>query len=273
MKKAMPIRLGRSTGGGVNGMNGVQSISRAFEVLEALAEHGPMGLSRLSVRTGLPLTTVHRLVGTLTSLGYVRLGEAKEYSLAPRLIHLGERASRMVSRWAIPHLTSLVDELGETANLAMLDGDRIVYVAQVPSRHSMRMFTEVGRRVHPHCTAVGKALLARLPENDVLALVARTGLPAHTEHTITTPEGLGAALIGVRAHGYAVDDGEQELGVRCVAVALDDPQLPLALSVSGPAPRMTEDLEARAVPALTRAAAAFAADLAGYASGGAPTLN
>jgi IclR family acetate operon transcriptional repressor len=247
---------------------GVQSISRAFEVLEALAEHGPMGLSRLSVRTGLPLTTVHRLIGALTSLGYVRLGEAKEYSLAPRLIHLGERASRMVSRWAIPYLTSLVDELGETANLAMLDGDRIVYVAQVPSRHSMRMFTEVGRRVYPHCTAVGKALLARLPEADALALVARTGLPPQTEHTITTAEGLRSALASVRTHGYAVDDGEQEIGVRCVAVALDDAPHPLGLSISGPAPRMTEDLERRAVPALTRAAAAFASDLAGYASGG-----
>jgi IclR family acetate operon transcriptional repressor len=242
---------------------GVQSISRAFNVLEALAEHGPMGLSRLSMHTGLPLTTVHRLIGTLTTLGYVRPGAAKEYSLAPRLIHLGERASRMVSRWAIPHLTSLVDELGETANLAMLDGDRIVYVAQVPSRHSMRMFTEVGRSVDPHCTAVGKALLARLPEPEVLALVARTGLPAHTEHTITTPERLSAALDDVRAHGYAVDDGEQEIGVRCVAVALDDAPLPLALSVSGPAPRMSEELERRAVPALKRAATAFAADLAG----------
>ena len=242
---------------------GVQSISRAFEVLEVLAEHGPMGLSRLSVRTGLPLTTVHRLVGTLTSLGYVRSGEAKEYSLAPRLIHFGERASRMVSRWAIPHLTSLVDELGETANLAMLDGDRIVYVAQVPSRHSMRMFTEVGRSVDPHCTAVGKALLARLPEADVLALVARTGLPAHTERTITTPDALVGALVGVRTDGYAIDDGEQAIGVRCVAVALDDAPLPLALSVSGPAPRMTEELESRAVPALTRAATAFGADLAG----------
>ena len=259
----MPRGRERSTVRRPDTRGGVQSISRAFDVLEALAEHGPLGLSRLSARTGLPLTTVHRLVGTLAALGYVRSGEGKEFSLAPRLIHLGERASLMVSRWAIPHLTSLVDELGETANLAMLDGDRIVYVAQVPSRHSMRMFTEVGRSVDPHCTAVGKALLARLPEDEVLALVARTGLPAHTERTITTPEGLEAALAGVRTEGYAVDDGEQAIGVRCVAVALEDAPLPLALSVSGPAPRMTAELQNRAVPALTRAAAGFAADLAG----------
>ena len=249
-------------GDGADARGGVQSIARAFEVLEILAEHGPLSLSRLAAAAGLPLSTIHRLVGTLSALGYVR-ADAKEYSLAPRLIHLGERSSRMLSRWAIPHLTGLVDELGETANLAMLDGDRIVYVAQVPSRHSMRMFTEVGRRVLPHCTAVGKALLARLPDAEVDAIVGRTGLPAHTEHTITTRAALAAALGQIRVFGYAVDDGEQEIGVRCVAVAPTGSALPLGLSISGPAPRMTEDLVNRAVPALTGAASAFAADLGG----------
>ncbi len=243
---------------------GVQSIGRAFHVLETLAEHGPMSLSRLAAEAGLPLTTVHRLVGTLVGLGYLRpesVGSAKHYVLAPRLIHLGERASRLLSRWALPHLTALVDELGETANLAMLDGDRIVYVAQVPSRHSMRMFTEVGRRVLPHATAVGKALLARLPGPEVEALLLRTGLPALTTRTLTSAEDLGAALAEIRSAGYAVDNGEQEDGVRCVAVALSEPGRSLALSISGPASRVDEGLVARAVPVLTVAAAALAADL------------
>ena len=242
---------------------GVQSIERAFDVLETLAEHGPMGLSRLSAESGLPLTTVHRVVGTLGSLGYLRADAQKQYMLAPRLIRLGERSSQMLWRWAMPHLSSLVDELGETANLAMLDGDQIVYVAQVPSRHSMRMFTEVGRRVLPHSTAVGKALLARLPADEVAARTGRTGLPARTPHTLTTLPDLMTALDDVRSRGFAVDDGEQEIGVRCVAVALTGSALPLALSVSGPLPRMTDDLVARAVPALTTAAAALTADLDG----------
>ncbi|MGH3347735.1 MAG: IclR family transcriptional regulator [Nocardioides sp.] len=238
------------------------SIGRAFEIVEVLAEHAPMSLSALARQAGLPLSTVHRLVGTLVSLGYVRADAEKRYALAPRMIHLGERSGRMVSHWAIPYLARLVDELGETANLAQLDGDRVVYVAQVPSRHSMRMFTEVGRRVHPHCTAVGKALLARLPEASVDALVGRAGLPAHTSHTITSVARLQDELRSIRDAGYAVDDEEQELGVRCVAVALDDGTLPLALSVSGPVPRMTSDLVDRAVPALQAIAAEFAADLA-----------
>jgi IclR family acetate operon transcriptional repressor len=243
--------------------SGVQSVSRAFDVLEALAEGGPMSLSQLAVVIDLPLTTVHRLVGSLTSLGYVVVDSTKQYSLAPRLMHLGERAGRMLSRWAVPHLTSVVDEVGETANLAMLDGDQVVYVAQVQSGHSMRMFMEVGRRVHPHCTAVGKVLLARMPPEDVEAMVRRTGLPAQTEHTLTTLPELTAALDRARTSGYALDEGEQEVGVRCVAVAVTGSTMPLAISVSGPAPRMTDDLVSRAVPVLTIAASSLAAELGG----------
>ena len=241
----------------------VQSVSRAFEVLETLAEHGPLTLSRIAVESGLPLSTVHRLVGSLGSLGYVRAGDDRRYVLAPRLIHLGERSARMLSRWAVPHLAPLVDELGETANLAMLDGDHVVYVAQVPSRHTMRMFTEVGRHVLPHSTAVGKALLADLPADEVASRVRRTGLPARTDHTLTTLDGLEAALDEVRAQGYAMDDGEQEVGVRCVAVAVPGSVLPLAISVSGPAPRMTAELVDRAVPALKVAGRGLAEDVAG----------
>lgn len=239
----------------------VQSVGKAFEIIEVLAEHGPMGLSTLAKSAGLPLTTAHRLVGTLSELGYVRGVGPHEYALGPRLVYIGERAHQLLAQWAVPHLAALVDGLGETANLAMLDGDQVVYVAQAPSRHQMRMFTEVGRRVLPHCTAVGKSLLARLAADDLAALVERTRLPALTSRTITTAVDLDEALARIREQGYAVDDGEQEVGVRCVAVALADSHLPLAMSISGPAPRMTDELVERAVPVLTRAAAALARDL------------
>ena len=104
----------------------------------------------------------------------------------------------MLNSVALPHLAHLVDEIGETANLAMLDGDQVAYVAQVPGRHSMRMFTEVGRRVLPHCTAVGKALLAASSDDEVRALLARTGMPRHTPHTLTEPGKLLAQLRRVR---------------------------------------------------------------------------
>jgi len=240
----------------------VQSVRRTFELLEVLAEHGPMGLAHLATESGLPLTTVHRLIGTLVGLGYVREESPKQYVLGPRMIHLGEESTRSLSSWAIPHLTGLVDALGETANLAMLEGDEIVYVAQVPSRYSMRMFTAVGRRVKPHCTAVGKALLAQLPDDQVAAIMRRSGMPAQTKNTITTFGRLTRELTTVRRRGFAIDDGEQEIGVHCVAVALADTSGRMAISVSGPVPRMTKDLIRRAVPVLTRTAAALADDLA-----------
>ena len=240
----------------------VQSIERAFGLLETMADAGGMmGLSQLATASGLPLPTIHRLVRTLVDLGYLRQEPSRQYVLGPRLIRLGESSSHMLSVWARPHLARLVDELGESANMAMLDGDQIVYLAQVQSRHSMRMFTEVGRRVLPHCTAVGKAILAQLPEVEVRELLHRTGMPKHTENTITDPDAFAAQLRSAEEHGYATDEGEQELGVRCVAVAVPDAPSRLALSISGPAGRMSEKLLERAVPLLTLAGKAFSEDL------------
>lgn len=242
---------------------GVQSLERAFAILETIADAGgAIGLSQLAVAVDFPAPTVHRLVRTLVDLGYLRQEDSRQYALGPRLIRLGDVSSRLLGTWAQPYLDELVDELGETANLAMLDGDKIVYIGQAQSRHSMRMFTEVGRRVMPHCTAVGKALLAHQVPSDVVALLARTGMVAHTVNTITDRTAFVDGLFEVQRQGYAVDEGEQELGVRCVAVAVPDAPSPVALSVSGPVTRMTDDLIGRAVPLLKNAAVALAQDLA-----------
>src|SRR6476661_7711111 len=166
---------------------GVQSLERAFAILETMADAGGViSLSQLANDAQLPLPTIHRLVRTLVDLGYVRQEASRQYSLGPRLIRLGDTTSRMVGRWARPHMERLAHQLGESVNLAMLDGDQIVYVGQVmASRNSMRMFTEVGRRVLPHSTGVGKAIMASMDRDEVLALLDRTGMPAMTSHTIT----------------------------------------------------------------------------------------
>jgi len=242
---------------------GVQSIERAFRILEVLAGNGGvMGLSALAAEAELPLPTIHRLSRTLVDLGYLRQEPSRQYALGPRILLLAESSSTMLSVIARPHLARLVDDLGETANLASLDGDQIVYISQVPSRHSMRMFTEVGRRVLPHCTAVGKAIMADMPAGEVQDLLGRTGMPRHTEHTITDPDVFAEQLRWSAEHGYAIDDGEQELGVRCVAVAVPGVRAHLALSVSGPAGRMTPETVDRAVPLLAAAGRALAAELA-----------
>ncbi len=247
--------LNASTNGSAGG---VQSLGRAFDVLELMAAAGgEVGLSRLAEESGLPGPTIHRIVRTLVARGYVLQMPSRRYTLGPRLIGLGAGARVAVEAWASPALAALAEETGETANLAMLDVDRVVYVAQVAStRHTVRMFTEVGRRVHAHCTGVGKALLAELPDDDVRRMLVAAGMPPTTAHTITTVEAMLEELARVREVGYAVDDGEQELGVRCVAVAVN---ASTAVSVSGPASRVTR----KAVPALAEVLRGATQGLAG----------
>jgi len=135
-----------------------------------------------------------------------------------------------------------------------------VYVAQVPSPHAMRMFTEVGRRVHLHSTGVGKALLMQLPNDTVLALLKRAGMPAASENTYTTAEALLRDIELSRSRGYAVDEGEQEIGVRCFAVPVPDAPTLTAISISGPASRLTLKSATKATPLLKRVARDIASE-------------
>lgn len=241
---------------------GVQSVHRALDLLEVIAARaGAVTIGEIGQLTGIPLATTHRLLGTLVDRGYVRRTPDRRYALGFRLLPLGASASAMSGAGADRALAALVDRIGETANLAVRDGDRVTYVAQVPGRHSMRMFTEVGRRVDPHCTAVGKALLAELGDDEVRAVVARTGQPRHTAHTLVELDQLLAELGAVRRRGYALDEGEQEIGVRCVAVAVPGSTAQLAVSVSGPTARMSDALVAEAVPALQEAGRHLAVEL------------
>jgi len=240
----------------------VQSIARAFDLLETMADLGGIvSLSQLASRSGLPLPTIHRLMRTLLDLGYVRQEPSREYALGPRLVRLGENASRLLGDWATPYLQRVVDAIGESANLAMLDGHQVVYTAQVPGRHSMRMFTEVGRRAGMHCTAVGKAMLAALPAERADDLLRRSGLPSQTTHTITTLKAMSAELDRVRLRGYALDEEEQEIGVRCVAVPLPGDPVRAAISISGPSTRLTDTLIGTAVPLLVQTAGELAEEL------------
>src|SRR5262249_58439631 len=105
------------------------------------------------------LPTIDRLVRPLGDLGFVGREPSRDYAVGPRLVRLGVISSGLLTRWAPPYLQKVVDVLGESTNLAILDGDQIMYVAQAPGSHSMRMFTEVGQRAQAHCTSVGKAML------------------------------------------------------------------------------------------------------------------
>jgi IclR family acetate operon transcriptional repressor len=234
----------------------VQSVERVLDLLEILAaEDGTKSLSELAAASGLPLPTIHRLLRTLAGRGYIRRLSGRRYALGPRLIPIGESAVRQLGAATLPVLVGVVEQLEETANMAVLDGDYVSYIAQAPSRHSMRMFTEVGRRVTAHDTGVGKAILSQLGDDVVRGIVGRAGMPTPTERSHGTLESLLADLAVCRERGYAVDDGEQEIGVRCIAVPVPGVLSPTAISVSGPALRVDSVFETRAVAILKAAAA------------------
>jgi IclR family acetate operon transcriptional repressor len=241
---------------------GVQAVDRALDVLEALAAAGsPLGVSALSHTTGLPVGTIHRLLRTLAARGFVRQEASREYALGPALFRVGHASTRAIAAPARPYLARLVEISGETANLAVLEGDHVVYVAQVPSAHRLRMFAEVGRHVLPHSTAVGKVLLADRPASFAAGVVGRTGLPAHTPNTITDAASFAVELDRVRVRGWAVDDEEEESGVRCFAVPVrDGGRVVAAMSVSGPAARFDGVAIRPLVTAMQEVADSFAAE-------------
>ncbi len=242
---------------------GVQSVERAFELMELIGRAGgECSLTELSAESPLPPPTIHRFLRTLVGIGYVRQLPNRRYALGPRLIRLGEVANRQLGAVAAPVLQSLVDELSETASLAVLDGDMVIYTGQVlPSK--LRTNNEVGQRVGLHTSGVGKAVLGELDDARILKLVTQSGLPAPTENSASTLSAVFANVERVRIDGYAIDDEELEIGVRAVAMAVPGAPTPMAIGISGPSAHVTEELIARAVPALKKATGVISEALIG----------
>lgn len=243
----------------------VQSVERALEVLEALAAAGgAIGVTEIARRVGLPQGTTHRLLLTLAARGYARRETDRKYAVGVAALQLGDASYRELTTVAEQHLPRLVELSGETSNLALLEGDRMVYVAQSPSPHTLRIFAEVGRRVPVHSTSVGKAVLAAMSPEQARTTMTGLRLDACTPHTASTVAELETRIDQVRQDGFAVDDEEQEVGVRCVGVALPRLRgLHVAASVSGPSDRFTL-ARAREVGArLPEAVSSLATALAG----------
>jgi IclR family acetate operon transcriptional repressor len=244
------------------GAKGVQSVERVFGLLELIADAGgEVMLSHLASSSGLPVPTIHRLLRTLVAKGYIRQHANRRYALGPRLIRLSEGATNQMGAMARKQLSALVDQLGETSNMAVIDSEMVLYISQVASRHSMRMFTEVGRRVHMHDTGVGKAILAQLDDVAVRSILARAGMPTPTERSIGNIEDLLIDLRSTRDRGHAIDDGEQEVGVRCFAMAVPNAPMPTAISVSGPVSRVDDSFAERAIPLLQDAVTSISLDM------------
>ncbi len=225
----------------------VQVLDRALAILQMLSAEGPdLSLGEISTKLGLHKSTVHRLVMVLERHKLVeRNSDNGRYRLGLKLFELGTKAvSKLDLRGrARPVLERLVLETSETVHLCILDDTEVVYLDKVEPTRSVRMASSVGRRNPAYCTAVGKAILAWLPEAQVENIVRKHGLKALTANTITSFLELKAELAAIRERGYAVDNEEIEEGVRCVGcVVRDFSGGPVAaISVSGPAFRVTRE--------------------------------
>ena len=223
----------------------VQSLERAFDLLEALAAGGELGVTELATRTGLVPSTAHRLLHTLIKRGYViQSTESGRYLLGYKVVEVASGLEHRLERLRVvarPHLEGIQRATGETVNLVVLDADRVVYVDQVEGSRNVRMFTAVGSSVPAHTTGSGKVMMAHSPPEAVAALYAdREPLERLTPRTLVTIEALEDDFTRIRRRGYALDNEEHEEGVGCVATAVfDHTGRPCAaISVSGPTARI-----------------------------------
>lgn len=226
---------------------GVQSVDRALSILETLAEDDEgYRLSDLAVRTGLSASTVHRLLATLENRRFVQFDRAEsKWHVGVRSFTVGASFARRrnFSTQAIPYLRKLRDLTRETANLAVVDDEFIIVLTRMESREIMRSLTQVGGRVAMVTSGVGKAVLATYSDEDVGAVIRHHGMPRLTEKSIVRPGDLFKELEKVRKQGFALDDEEACMGLRCIAaVVYNDCAEPLAaISVSGMTSRLTDD--------------------------------
>lgn len=224
--------------------------SKVFNVLEALgaSRKGTLTLEEVTREVKLAKTTVHRLLYSLAKIGYVERDEPTgRYGLSAQFFELGRSAlpHQYLSSLARPLMKNLVDRIGVSVNLGVLDEDRIVYVAVVESPYPFRCAATVGESCYCHCTSMGKSLLAYLPERDRDRILASHGLPRMTDRTLASKEAFLAELVRVRKAGVALDRGENIEGVTCVGAAiLDQEGRPIAgISASGPAGLMEANLD------------------------------
>jgi len=234
-------------------------LDRALDVLEALANGDePLGVTELARRVGATKSAAYRILANLERRGYVsKYAATARYTLGTRLAFLGHQSlgSFDVRQAGRPVLEDLARQFQETVNLGVLDGDDIVYIDMIESNHGLRMAARVGARDAVHSTALGKAILAYLPERAIAPRLLRP-LSSRTLRTITEPDKLVAALEKVRAQGVSEDRGENENGARCVAAPIFDhaSNVIAAISVSSPEIRL-DDERAMLVAAATRVAA------------------
>lgn len=224
----------------------VRSVRRTIKILESFNSEEGVGVTELSKKLNIPKSSVHEILTTLVQekiLG--KDDDRSRYYLGTKLFELGNRAraNLEIRKVAIPLLKALNEELDETVHLTALDNGEVLYVECFESTKRLRTYSVIGVRAPLHCTAVGKAILGFLPEDDIERIVRTKGLERFTENTITDKALLLEDLKQIVQRGYAVDNMEHEEGMRCVGAPIRNSNgvVFASISVSGPSQRITPD--------------------------------
>lgn len=226
--------------------NPIQVSERIFHTIECLAQNGSMGLQELSTALDLNKSTVHRILNSLICMDYVRQDpETVKYSLSFKICGLSNQILSQNSMIDIarPFIKELSANSGETVHLVQLDGINATYIDKVEaSQNSVRMISMVGKSIPLYCSGVGKAILADMPDTKIESIWKQSFIQQLTEHTVTRFVDFMNLIEETRRSGYALDNEENEIGVRCIAVSLKgyNGKSTYAISISAPKDRMSD---------------------------------
>jgi len=247
MRRSLTDSTGTAPVAGVHTTIAIQVLERAMCLLDALAaQPEPVSLKELAATTGLHASTAHRILNDLVVGRYVERVDNGVYQLGMRLLELGSlvKGRLNVREAALSPMRVLHRLTGQTVNLSVQQGDEIVYIDRAWSERSgMQVVRAIGGRAPLHLTSTGKLFLSTIDTRQVRAYALRTGLAGHTRNSLTELDQLERELALVRRHGYARDNEELELGVRCIAAGIydDTGKLVAGLSISAPAERLQDE--------------------------------
>ena len=241
----------------------IHVIDRAAQILDCFGfDHQELSVSEIGFKTGLHRSTAHRILMALEYNDLIKQNPSTgKYHLGIKLFKLGHQAVSQLNLREIcrPFLSRLMNDAKETIHLAVLDDDQVLYLDKVEGPHALRMPSRVGRYIPTYCTSLGKAMLSCLDDQEVKSILRRQTLKPHTENTAKNINQLLADLRSVRKRGYAVDNEEIEIGLRCVGAPLRDYTGGMvgAISVAAPSARLSE----KNTPVIGRMVIAIAAGI------------
>ncbi|AZV45236.1 IclR family transcriptional regulator [Peribacillus asahii] len=223
----------------------IQSIERAADVLELFMVSNPeLSIKEISQKLNLSKSTVHGIIKTLEHRGYLQQNpDDLKYKLGIKLFELGNFVGEQldIGKVARPIIGNLVDELNETVHLVIRQQDEVIYIEKVEGARALTIYSHVGKRAPVHCTGVGKVILAYQSENEIDRVLSSAALEAYTKYTMTNITDIKNHLQSIREKGYAIDDEEIELGLKCVAAPIFNHQGKVIASISCAAPKMRFD--------------------------------